>query len=100
MSNINIIYIFTIFTLSLYVRLWVNRYRSIDSDSYGHILFAKSLNSKKYFNFFGPINLNIIGSVPLHNPYLWNKIISFIPTQYLLRYNKYYNIFLDTFLSP
>jgi hypothetical protein len=96
MSNTLLINTIFVFFTSYSVRFWVNRYRAINSDSYGHILFAKSLNPKKYFNFFGPIKLNIVGSTNLLNPYLWNKLISFIPVKHLINYNKYFNILLDS----
>ena len=78
MNNEVITYSFTILLLSLFFRLNVNFKTQINSDSFGHILFSKSLSTKEILNFFGPINLNFVNSVPLSNPFLWNKLISLI----------------------
>ena len=55
MNNEVLTYSLTVLFLSLLSRLAVNLRTQINSDSFGHILFSKSLSSKKIFNFFGPI---------------------------------------------
>ena len=99
MNNEVLTYSLTVLFLSLLSRLAVNLKTQINSDSFGHILFSKSLSSKKIFNFFGPIKLNFVDSVALRNPLLWNKLISFIPTKFLLKWNKYFNIIIDSLIT-
>jgi hypothetical protein len=84
--------------IAVTLRYLVVRYADIESDTYGHLYFAKALKEQGAGP-FGQIVTKVVGSTGYRAPFLWHWLIGFFPLSGVLRIQKWINPGLDALFA-
>lgn len=83
-----------IFCIAFIQKILVAKNAPIDFDTYGHLFFAKQVQSQRSGP-FGTINVNCIWARPFRHPFLWHWLLTRLPFEYVLRFQRWINPFFD-----
>jgi len=87
-----------LFLLAFSFRFMVAKNTCVNSDTYGHLYFAKELKRQKVGP-FGEIILKVVGAKGFRAPFFWHWLVSFFPIKKILQLQKWINPVIDALFA-